>query len=623
MEKIIRDTMGKKSSTETGPRDIWACLYAAGEDGDGDAAAGHLEMLIRLAAGFQFKEAGILDHLRRVAAYVEILARRAGMAEVDVQRLKLASVFHDVGMSDVPEAILKKEGALSNEELGTLKKHTQFGHALLSGSSVPLLDLAADIALSHHESFDGTGYPRRVAGEAIPLEARITAAADVFDALTSKRPFKEPYPMEVALELLIAKSGTQFDPAVVETLVDEREAFEMISTALARPSPALGRGFRVSARDLSRGELFAIAREGYFSCPFCKQAHARDADRCPETDSPLADIHKLSGIVLDDKYRLRGALGVGGMGVVYEAEHLLIGRKLAVKFLTPEASRESANIMRFYNEARVFSTVGHPNLVEVTDMGWTHEKIPYIVMELLDGRDLCEHIFYLGRMKPIAAATVMLEVLRTLEVVHEKGIVHRDLKPENIFFVKDGEEDRVKILDFGVSCLISLERNTRLTQDGFVFGTPQYMSPEQAAGSDRIDHRSDLFTLGAIFYEMLTGEEAFKGDNPLSVIASITGGGYIPVGEIVHDIPPEIEAVVKKALEANRELRYQDAAEFALPLVDFAEKDERYKPSRILDLWKSAGLRRSYGADGAAGVDDGDIHDKPTKQTKIRWGPKR
>jgi len=601
--------MDSERDSGAGPHDIWACLYGTGEDGAGNAAAGHLEMLVRLAAGFQFKEAGILDHLRRVAAYVEILARRAGMAEMDVQRLKLASIFHDVGMSDVPEDILKKEGALSNEELSTLKKHTQFGHALLAGSGAPLLDLAAHIALSHHEWFDGSGYPRRVSAESIPLDARITSAADVFDALTSKRPFKEPYPVEVALELLIAKSGTQFDPAVVEALVDEREAFEMISTALAKPSPAIGRGFRVSARDLSRGELFAIAREGYFSCPFCKQVHARDVDFCPETDSPLSDIHKLSGIVLDDKYRLMGALGVGGMGVVYEAVHLLIGRKLAVKFLTPEASRESANIMRFYNEARVFSTVGHPNLVEVTDMGWTHEKIPYIVMELLEGRDLCEHIFYLKRLRPIAAVTVMIEVLHTLEVVHEKGIVHRDLKPENIFFVKDGEDDKVKILDFGVSRLISLERNTRLTQEGFVFGTPQYMSPEQAAGSDKIDQRSDLFTLGAIFYEMLTGEEAFKGDNALSVIASITGGNYVPVSELIRDLPPEIDAVVKTALEADRERRYKDAVEFVRPLVEFAERDERYKPGRILDLWESAGPKGG----------DGGIHDKPTKKTKVGW----
>jgi serine/threonine protein kinase len=611
--------MGKRSDPVAGLSEIWDHLYKTEDSVAVDAAGGHLEMLIRLAAGFQFKEAGILDHLRRVAGYVEILSRRAGMDDGDVQKLKLASVLHDVGMSDVPESILKKEGALSNEELSTLKKHTQFGHALLSGSGVPVLDLAAQIALSHHEWFDGSGYPRRVAGESIPLEARITAAADVFDALTSKRPFKEPYPVEVALELLISKSGTQFDPDVVESLVEEREAFETICTALASPSPAVGRGFRVSARDISRGELFAIAREGYFSCPFCKQAHARDAELCPETDSPLADIHKLSGIVLDDKYRLMGALGVGGMGVVYEAVHLLIGRKLAVKFLTPEAARESANIMRFYNEARVFSTVGHPNLVEVTDMGWTHEKIPYIVMELLEGRDLCEHIFYLQRLRPIAAATVMIEVLRTLEVVHKKEIVHRDLKPENIFFVKDGEEDRVKILDFGVSRLIHLERNTRLTQDGFVFGTPQYMSPEQAAGSDLIDHRSDLFTLGAIFYEMLTGEEAFKGDNPLSVIASITGGAYIPVTEIFPEIPPEIEAVVSRALEADREARYQDAAEFAAPLVEFAEKDERFKPGKILDLWDSAAPKRFSGPVES----EGDVHDRPTKKTRVKWGLKR
>jgi putative nucleotidyltransferase with HDIG domain len=597
--------------------DLLTSLYAAGAGGGEEATTAHLDLLIHLAAGFQYKEVGVVEHLRRVAAYAEILASEIGWTESKVQILKHASVFHDVGMVNIPEAVINKEGALTREEQDLLKKHTEFGHELLRDSGVPLLEAGSVIAQAHHERFDGTGYPGGLEGEAIPMTGRIVSAADVFDALTTRRPFKEPYPVEVAIDLMASKSRNHFDPEVIAALLRRREGIEAICRTMAAASHPVRKGFKMSARDMFRGDIFTIAKDAYFSCPFCKDLHPREETVCPEAGFDLSEIHKLSGIVLDEKYQLRGALGVGGMGVVYEAVHMLIGRRLAIKFLKPEAARDVSNITRFYNEARVFSTVGHPNLVEVTDMGWTHDRIPYIVMEMLIGVDLFELIHKRrGPLSPVAAMTVMIEVLRTLETVHAKGIVHRDLKPENIFFVREGAEDRLKILDFGVSRLAVQERDTRLTQEGFVFGTPQYMSPEQAQGSDYVDMRSDLFTMGVIFYEMLTGREAFPGDNALAVISAVNTGRFVPVEKIVPGLPHEIPAIIRRALQVDPGKRFQDAGEFIEALTAVAKKDPRFEPGKILDLWEPCDM--PLPAEDEGGVDAG-IRDKPTKKTKLRW----
>lgn len=587
-----------------------------------DFRQGHLEMLFHMASGFQFKEEGIVEHLRRIAAYVETLSGSLGWSESKIRMLKHASVFHDVGMVDIPESILKKEGALNDEEMEVLRRHAEFGRALLRESGVPLLDMGAYLAYTHHERFDGTGYPRKISGEAIPISARVLAVADVFDALTSRRPFKEPYPVDVALELITSKSGSHFDPEVVTALLGCEKGFREICEKMATSRHPTRKGFRISARDRSKGELFSIARDGYFACPYCKQLHPHDQVLCPETQLELTEIHKLSGIVIEDKYRLRGALGVGGMGVVYEALHVLIGRKLAIKFLKPEVARHKNSITRFYNEARVYSTVGHSNLVEVTDMGWTDGRIPYIVMEMLEGTDLCELLVMSGRMKVITAVTILIEVLRTLDAVHDKGIVHRDLKPENIYLTREDGEDRLKILDFGISRLVTPEdRKMRLTQEGIVFGTPIYMSPEQAQGSGYIDGRSDLFTMGAIFYEMLTGWQAFKGDNPLSIISSICRGEYRPPGEIIPDLPDEIKAIVTKALAVNREERYQNAGEFMEPLVSFARRDRRFEEGKILDLFRPV-YSASPESDGEGAGEAGEkLHGKSIKGTRRSWYP--
>jgi tRNA A-37 threonylcarbamoyl transferase component Bud32 len=569
------------------PTALVETLYSMQGADPRDWADGHIESLIHVAAGFQFREAGIVEHLRRISTYVALLAEAMGWSEMQVRLFQHASVFHDVGMVDVPSAIVNKEGALSDDEKALMQEHTALGRALLQDSSTRLMEVAAELAHFHHERFDGSGYPECLAGEDIPMGARILMVADVFDALTTDRPFKQAYPFVVAHEIVQAMSGSHFDPEVVEAMAMRQEAFEKACTSLASQGNLQRKGFRISARDESVGDVFSIASDGYFSCPFCRELHPRTIDVCPPYDIPLSDIHKLSGLVIDDKYKLRGALGVGGMGTVYEARHLLIDRTLAIKFLEPTLAQDQETLTRFSNEARVYSAVGHPNLVEITDMGKTAEGIPYMVMELLEGTDLARLMMKHGKLTPMAAVTIALEILRTLDAVHAKGIIHRDLKPENVFLTVSEGAVRVKLLDFGISRLVTGSKKSRLTQKGIVFGTPQYMSPEQAQGKESVDERSDVFTIGEILFEMLTGREVFPGENNLAILTLVTHCKVTPPRQIEPSIPEELEQTILKALQRSQRKRYQSAALFMEPLAEFAGRDERWEQGKVLDVDQS------------------------------------
>lgn len=562
--------------------DLVSSLYGMGED---DGLDGHLDALIHLAAGYQYRESGIVEHLRRIASYVRILAEAMSWPEYRVALLEHASVFHDVGMVDVPETIVGKKDALTDAEMELMRKHTELGVSLLTGSEGPLMRMAATLAWCHHERHDGSGYPRGLAGEKIPMTARVLAVADVFDALTTSRPFKEAYPFEVAFEIVAAMSARHFDPEVVEAMDGARDSLQQCGERFATRETPSRKGFRISARDRSGGDLFAIAREGYFSCPYCRELHPRALDVCPALEVQLSDIHKLSGLVVDGKYRLKGALGVGGMGTVYEATHLLIDRELAIKFLDPSLARNRESLERFANEAKVFSTVAHPNLVEVTDMGTTPEGIPYMVMERLGGIDLARLLHRRGRLPVAAAVTVTLQVLETLQAVHSAGIIHRDLKPENIFLYRQDHSVRLKVLDFGISRLIPRgEDQRRLTQKGIVFGTPQYMSPEQAWGKDQVDHRSDLFTVGELLYEMVTGRPVFSAENNLAILSQVTRGEITAPRDLDPGIPARLERIILEALSLQPDHRPADARTFREGLLPLVQDEPGYEPGAILDL---------------------------------------
>ena len=282
-------------------------------------------------------------------------------------------------------------------------------------------------------------------------------------------------------------------------------------------------------------------------------------------------------------FRILEKIGAGGMGVVYRAHDDRLGRDVAIKVLPPSLSRDAARLRRFEQEARAAAALNHPNILAIYDIG-THDGAPYIVAELLEGESLQERL-RTGPLPVRLATDTALQVARGLAAAHEKGIVHRDLKPGNIFLTRDS---RVKILDFGLAKLTRAEPASSapdavtLTSDsvsGAVFGTVGYMSPEQVRGFP-VDHRSDIFSFGAILYEMLSGKRAFRRDTPADTMSAILTVDPPDISETQRNIPPALERVARHCLEKNPEDRFQSARDLAFDLSSVLEGSV----SRILPL---------------------------------------
>jgi serine/threonine-protein kinase len=267
----------------------------------------------------------------------------------------------------------------------------------------------------------------------------------------------------------------------------------------------------------------------------------------------------LIGTVLLDRYKVIGHIGDGGMGSVYLVEHTTILKKFAAKVLSPALSTRQDFIDRFLREARAASVISHPNVVEITDFGTTPGGEPFFIMEYLQGEDLSETIADEGPMRWARAQQMILQVCGALEAAHEQGIVHRDMKPGNCLRVKSGNNtDFIKVLDFGIAKVQSLEAEERsLTQTGTVIGTPEYMSPEQGWGHP-VDHRSDIYAVGVILYELLTGHVPFTGETMMEVL----NRHIYEVPNVDHPhISQEVGAVILKAMQKDRELRFQSMSE--------------------------------------------------------------
>jgi serine/threonine protein kinase len=290
--------------------------------------------------------------------------------------------------------------------------------------------------------------------------------------------------------------------------------------------------------------------------------------------SRLSEYDRLVGQTLDGRYHIERKIGEGGMGVVFAARHAVIERPLAIKVLKREVMRDTATIKRFVQEAKAASRIGHPNIVDVTDFGTTTDGLTYQVMEYVDGVTLGGALRERGLFAIPRAVRIAGQLARALGAAHTKGIVHRDLKPENIFLLdRDGRKDFVKIVDFGIAKIVPVEGapavdGPRLTRAGAVFGTPEYMAPEQAAGRGDTDGRVDIYALGIILYEMLTGRVPHRGDTMVRTLAMQMLDPIEPPTKIRPDvgIRPELEAVVMKALAKKREHRYQSMAEMLADL---------------------------------------------------------
>jgi serine/threonine protein kinase len=287
-----------------------------------------------------------------------------------------------------------------------------------------------------------------------------------------------------------------------------------------------------------------------------------------------------NGAVLSGKYRVLRLLGSGGMGRVYEAENLELGKRVAIKFLHVGSEAEDTSLARFRREARTICAVESDHVVKVFDWGTDERGAPFIVMELLDGRDLAARIAQSGRLPVDEAVHIAVEALRGLRKVHQAGIVHRDLKPENLFLVMgDDERLHVKIVDFGLSKLADPDSSpepklpsgeARLTVEGTVVGTPLYMSPEQIEGIVALDARADLWSLGAILYEMLSGSPPFVDRSYARLVMAICQRDPTPLRQLNPDVPAELEEVIARAMSRDRERRFGHADEFRSSLLALA-----------------------------------------------------
>ncbi|MBI5500543.1 MAG: protein kinase [Deltaproteobacteria bacterium] len=312
------------------------------------------------------------------------------------------------------------------------------------------------------------------------------------------------------------------------------------------------------------------------------------------------------GRTIEGKYEIVRRIGEGGMGSVYEARHLLLDKKLAVKVLLPEVAGDPEVVQRFHNEARIAASLGHENVIEITDMGVLPSGSPFIVMEFLQGESLAHRLEENNRLSTSETVRILAPVLDALAVVHEAGVVHRDLKPDNVFLARrsgaEGARTVVKLLDFGISKLRCAETgNFHLTRTGTVLGTPYYMSPEQASGCKDLDQRADLYAVGVMLYEMLVGRRPFEGDTYNALLAAILTRDPPRPRELCPDIPEALEAIILRAMARDAAQRFPTASEFLHALAPFGPPGlvPRSSPSRLAPLPS----RSAVGTPAARSVD--------------------
>jgi serine/threonine protein kinase len=274
------------------------------------------------------------------------------------------------------------------------------------------------------------------------------------------------------------------------------------------------------------------------------------------------------------KYRIVRKLGDGAMGVVYDAENLLVRRRVALKVLHPHVAERHHAVRRFELEAQAAGRIGSRHIVEVLDVGELQGDARFLVMELLDGISLAQRIRAASRLEPEAAAALALQLLDGLDAAHAAGIVHRDLKPTNVFLtVNPGGGDLVKILDFGVSKFTTAGDDIGMSGAGSLLGTPFYMSPEQAKGSRHFDHRSDLYAVGVILYECVTGKIPFDARTVNELIFRIVLEAPPPLESIVPDLDPGFVAILHRAMAREVSERFQTAREMHDALAHWLSAD--------------------------------------------------
>ncbi len=279
------------------------------------------------------------------------------------------------------------------------------------------------------------------------------------------------------------------------------------------------------------------------------------------------------GDVFAGKYRIDELLGKGGMGVVLAAEHLRLAEPVAIKLMLPELAGKADIVERFMREARAASKIKSEHVVKVIDVDVLPNGVPYMVMERLQGCDLAELYRRHGRVESGVAVDYVRQACLALGIAHRLGIVHRDLKPANLFWARSADgSSRIKILDFGISKLLDAG-GQELTQTTALLGSPGYMSPEQLLSSRTVDARSDIWALGVVLYQLLTGTAPFKGDTMPEVCALVMQASPAPPRDLCATLLPGLEQVVMRCLQKDREQRYQTAEALAEALAPFCRQE--------------------------------------------------
>ncbi len=285
--------------------------------------------------------------------------------------------------------------------------------------------------------------------------------------------------------------------------------------------------------------------------------------------------YNLIGRTLGGRYEILEIIGNGGMATVYKAKCNLLNRYVAVKVLKETLRSDEEVVKRFITESRAAASMSHHNIVSVYDVGETEEGLNYIVMEYVDGMTLKEYIKRQGRLNWREACEFAYQIARALECAHEHGIIHRDIKPHNIILTNDGT---LKVTDFGIARTTTSD-TVKMSGGQDVFGSVQYISPEQARGG-YVDERSDIYSLGVVLYEMLSGKLPFDGDNPVSVALQKLEGEAEDIREAADDIPDEVADIVMKAIAKEQYVRYQHASDMALELREILDEAAE-KPSAL------------------------------------------
>lgn len=337
-----------------------------------------------------------------------------------------------------------------------------------------------------------------------------------------------------------------------------------------QPTTLSGRGVQASAPTIQSGTATRLTK----ICPACLERYPIDFRVCPRDATSLEDtdaaeeLDALLGETVGDTFSIVRTIGEGGMARVYEGRHVrLPNKRFAIKVLHHMYAQQPMIVARFQREAEAASGIGHPNVVDVYDVGTTPDGRPYLVSELLEGKDFATLLDERERLPAPAAVHVVRQACRALAAAHAHGVVHRDVKPENVFLVGDMDAPVVKVLDFGISKFDSAG-GASLTQTGMIMGTPGYMPPEQARGG-KTDHRADIYGVGAMLYRAVTGRLPFDSEDAAEALSMVLTEDPPRPRSIQASIPEALELVIQKAMSKDPEDRHRTMAELDESLAPF------------------------------------------------------